>query len=230
MTDNMEVAYDEAHWRLLDRLRGEAVSLIKPLSDRHIEAIAYGSIARGDVNERSDIDVFVPHLPAPSILEALIEEAGTNITHREIVQATPTYAAKGYIYSEERRGYSFPLVPMRPIEREFYGFAGSVNLKQLNAETRVPGVDKRLMLIDPTKTGHMESPIQGKEGTVAKKLGIGVKVVRDRVRTLKRRQRVGRTGVYIKRTLSPEESFGDIYRQLAQTKAPLRRRLRTNKK
>jgi predicted nucleotidyltransferase len=230
MTDNREVAYDEAHWRLLDRLRSEAASLIKPLSDRHIEAIAYGSIARGDVNERSDIDIFVPHLPAPSILEALIEEAGTNVTHREIVQATPTYAAKGYIYSEERRGYSFPLVPMRSIEREFYGFAGSVNLKQLNAETRVPGVDKRLLLIDPTKTGHMESPIQGKEGTVAKKLGIGVKVVRDRVRTLKRRQRVGRTGVYIKRTLSPEESFGDIYRQLAQTKAPLRRRLRTNKK
>jgi len=37
-----------------------------PLSERHIEAIAYGSIARGDVNPTSDIDIFIPTPPAPA--------------------------------------------------------------------------------------------------------------------------------------------------------------------
>jgi len=104
---------------------------MRPLSERHLEALAYGSVARGDVGEGSDIDVFVPKPPSPTVLEALIERAGIPITHREIVQATPTYAAKGYAYVEENKGYSFPLVDLRTVEREFYSFAGSVTLGQI---------------------------------------------------------------------------------------------------
>lgn len=226
MTDRMEVVYDEERWSLFRRLRSEAGDLMHPLSAHHLEAFAYGSVARGDVGEGSDIDIFVPRPPSPTVLEVLIERAGIPITHREIVQATPTYAAKGYMYSEEGRGYSFPLVELRTVEREFYSFAGSVTLGQIEGGERVPGVDKRLMLIEPTEAGHTESPVAGREGMVAKTLGIGVTAVLDRVRTLRRRERVGRTGLYLQRDLAPGESFGDVYRRLARRRPPLRRRMR----
>lgn len=200
---------------------------MSPLSERHIEAFAYGSIARGDVNPTSDIDIFVPNPPAPALLQAYIETAGIRPTHREIVQATPTYAAKGYIYTGENRSYSFPLVPFRTFEREFYDFAGSINKKEIQENNRVPGVDKRLFLIRPTILGHTETPITGMEGTVAKILGIGTTAVQDRVRTLLRRKKIGRTGVYLKYTLSTDETFGDTYNRLARTRPPLRRRTRS---
>ena len=199
---------------------------MRPLADRHIQTLAYGSIARGDVNPTSDIDIYTPSPPAPSLLQTLIESAGIHPTHREIIQATPAYAAKGYIHVAENRSYSFPLVPLNTREAEFYGFAGSITPRQLRENTRVPGVDKRLMLIQPTPEGHTETPIQGIEGTVAKTLGIGTAAVQDRARTLRRRQKIGRTGVYLKHTLTPEESFGDTYQQLARTRPALRRRTR----
>jgi predicted nucleotidyltransferase len=199
---------------------------MQPLTDRHIKAIAYGSIARGDVNPASDIDIYVPDPPAPALLQILIEAQGIPTTHREIVQATPAYAAKGYIHVAENRSYSFPLVPLNTRETEFYGFAGSITHSQIQEKTRVPGVDKRLVLIQPTPRGHTETPIQGTEGTVAKTLGIGTAAVHDRVRTLRRRQKIGRTGVYLKHTLSPEESFGETYQRLARTRPALRRRTR----
>ena len=77
-----------------------------------------------------------------------------------------------------------------------------------------------------TDMGHAESPVPGREGLVAKTLGVGLTAVLDRVRTLRRRDRVGRTGLYLQRTLAPEESFGDVYRQLARRRPPLRRRMR----
>ena len=226
MKDRIEVVYDDDRWRLFGRMRSETADLMRPLTAHHLEPIAYGSIARGDVDEGSDIDIFVPRPPPPTILETLIERAGINVAHREIVQATPSYAAKGYIYVEERLGYSFPLVDLRTVELEFYGFAGSVDQHQVEGGARATGVDKRLMLIEPTEEGHIESSILGREGETAKTLGVGVTVVLDRVRTLRRRERVGRTGVYLKRTLAPGESFGDVYQKLARRKPPLRRRLR----
>lgn len=226
MTDNIEVEYTQEHWELLSRLRDEAQALTRPLAEAHIEALVYGSIARGDVHIGSDVDVFIPSPPAPTILEILINRTGIQTAHREIIQATPTYAAKGYIHAAENRSYSFPLVQLRTHEREFYDFAGSLTPKQLQDGTRVPGVDKHLKLIEPTERGHTETPIQGREGVVAKTLGVGVTIVLDRVRTLQRRERIGRTGVYIKRPLAPDETFGDVYQQLARTRPALRRRMR----
>lgn len=226
MADLVKVVYDEARWQLLRRLRSEAANLMLPLATNHVESIAYGSIARGDVSEGSDVDIFIPRPPAPTLLEALVERTGITATTREIVQATPTYAAKGYIYIGENRSYSFPLVRLRTVEREFYDFAGSINLNGIKKDIRVPGVDKRLKLIEPTEKGHVESPILGREGAVAKVLGIGVTVVLDRVRTLRRRERVGRTGVYIKQILAPDQSFGDAFQQLARRRPAMRRRLR----
>jgi hypothetical protein len=221
----IEISYTPKQWSLLETLRKEAKEMIHPLASRHIEALAYGSIARGDVKLTSDIDLFIPHPPTPAILQSLIE-AQKPVIHREIIQATPNYAAKGYIHTAEKRSYSFPLLPLRAYEREFYQFAGSINQHQLREGDRVPGVDKRLILIQPTPTGHTETPVPGREGATAKTLGIGVTAVLDRVRTLRRRDKIGRTGVYIQRTLAPDEGFGEIYDRLARRRPPLRRRLR----
>jgi len=226
LTEQIEIPYDAERWRLFQLMRSEAADMIHPLADHHIDAIAYGSIARGDVSEGSDIDIFIRQPPAVTLIEASLERYGIQVIMREIVQATPSYAAKGYILVGERRSYSFPLVELRTVELEFYGFAGSVDASQIDDGIRVPGVDKRLMLIEPTPSGHVESPIPGREGTVAKILGIGVGVVLDRVRTLRRRERIGRTGVFLKRSLAPEESFGEVFKKLSKSRPAVRRRLR----
>jgi predicted nucleotidyltransferase len=226
LTDKRKIVYNEERWQLFNLLRSEASDMMHPFTSKHISSIAYGSIARGDVSEDSDIDVFIPKPPAPTLIEAVIEQADIKLTSREIVQATPTHAAKGYINLGEKRSYSFPLVDLRTVEFDFHGFAGSISPNQLEQGFRVSGVNKRIMLIEPTKWGHIESPVEGKEGTVAKKLGIGINVVLERVRILRRREKVGRTGVYLKRSLAPNESFGEVFKKLAEDRPAIRRRLR----
>ena len=224
--DELNVVYTDGHWRLLRRLRAEAAEMMKPLDEAHIEAVVYGSIARGDVSEGSDVDVWIPSPPSPTFVQAILERSGVRVRRREIIQATPSYAAKAYLYTEPDRGYSLPLVRLRASEDEFYRYAGSLGSRELKAEARVPGVDKRLMLIEPTETGHRESSIQGREGYVAGLLGVETRIVQERVRTLERRGKVGKTGVYIKRVLADDEDFGAVFRQLAASKPALRRRIR----
>ena len=221
-----QIIYFEEHWSNLRDLREIAVNMMKPLIEAHIYCIVYGSIARGDVTATSDIDVYISTPPSPTLIEATLESAGIKISSREIVQATPSYAAKAYIYIDDLRSYSFPLVPLRPDEEDFTGFAGRINYEQLLNNIRVPGVNKNLLLIEPNELGHIETPIEGIEGIVAKKLGVDTRIVFQRERTLKRREKVGRTGVYIKRQLAPDESFGAVFNQLAKSDSAIRRRLR----
>ena len=153
------------------------------------------------------------------------DAAGFEILRRVMVQATPSYAVKAYVEVGEGRSFSFPLVKLRPVEAEFYRFAGSLSLEELRRGLRVPGVDKRLMLIEPTERGHVESSVVGREGYVASRLGIDVRTVLDRVRALTRRDEVGRTGVFLKRELAPGECFEDVLRRLADRNPAVRRRL-----
>ena len=83
----------------------------------------------------------------------------------------------------------------------------------------MPGVDKRLMLIEPTPRGHVESPVAGREGQVARLLGVDTRIVTERVRTLERRRSVGRTGVFLKHTLEPGEGFGEALHRLSLQQA-----------
>jgi uncharacterized protein len=225
LSDRVEVRYGEERWALLRSLRGETSALMRPLVAAHIDCLTYGSLARGDVKPTSDVDIFLPSPPSPELIEAALERAGIRSSEREIIQATPGYAAKGYVYISERRCYSFPLVPLLPTERDFYSFAGSVDLKQLEDGTRVPGVDKRLMLIEPTPGGHVESAVTGREGEIARLLGVDVRIVMERVRTLERRRAVGRTGVYLKHILESDEGFGEALHRLSLSRPAVRKRL-----
>jgi len=224
----VEVRYGKERWALLSEMRNEAKRMMGALGAFHIGSIAYGSIARGDVSKTSDVDIFVSNPPSPSLIETAIEASRLPVLQREIIQATPSYAAKGYIEVGEKRSFSFPLVKLRTVEIDFYRFAGAVSLEQVEAGTRVPGVDKRLMFIEPTPWGHVENPVVGQEGKVANLLGISVKAVLDRVRTLTRREKVGRTGVFLKRVLAPEEGFGEVFQRLSSQKPAVRRRTKTS--
>ena len=222
----IEVIYSDEHWILLKEKRSQALELMKPLHDAHIRSTVYGSIARGDITKTSDIDIFIHTMVSPTIIEATLETNRIHYSQRLIIQATPSYVAKAYIMIDENHGYSFPLIPMRASESEFPRFAGQLSYEKLQDGKRVNGVNKELNLIEPNEKGHTSSSIQGMEGKVAKKLGVDTKIVHERVRTLERRGRVGRTGVYIKRELGPEESFGQVFEDLSKSKPGLRRRIR----
>jgi predicted nucleotidyltransferase len=221
------VIYDVERWNLLEEFRQKSERIMEALEAFHLESIVHGSIARGDVNKKSDIDVFISSQPSSFLVETALEKAGISINRRLIVQATPTYAMKAYIEIDENSSVSFPLMKMRKVEREFYRFGGEVTLVNLRENVRVCGVDKRLMLIEPTKKGDRESTVIGREEQVAKLLGISVETVFDRAHALLRRDEVGRTGVFIEKELSSNENFEMALKRIADQNPAVRRRLRT---
>jgi predicted nucleotidyltransferase len=223
----LEVVYDAERWNLLEEFRQKSERIMEALEVFHLESIVHGSIARGDVNKKSDIDVFIPSQPSSFLVETALEKVSISINRRLIVQATPTYAMKAYIEIDENTSVSFSLMKMRKVESEFYKFGGEVTLENLREDVRVCGVNKRLMLIEPTKKGHRESTIIGREEQAAKLLRISVETVLDRVHALLRRDEVGRTGVFIEKELSSSETFEMALKRLADHNPAVRRRLKT---
>jgi predicted nucleotidyltransferase len=220
-----EIVYRSDRWILLQQLRNKATKIMKPLDKSYLENFVHGSIARGDVSRKSDIDIFITSDQSSFSVETALEKAGIPVRKRFVVQATPTHAMKAHIEIEERTSVTFPLMKMRKVEREFYRFGGEANREQLEKGTRVVGVDKRLMLIEPTEEGHMESTVAGREEQVAKILGISAETVSDRVHALIRRDEIGRTGVFIKEELAEEETFEMALKRLAAKNPAVRRRL-----
>jgi predicted nucleotidyltransferase len=221
-----EVTYGSARWAKLNELREMAKPVMTALAFSHLNAVIHGSLARGDVKEGSDVDIFIAGVQNSFVVETAIEKARIRINSRFLVQATPNYAMKAHIEINEAVSVSFPLMDMRRVEREFYRYGGEADLGQLQANVRVAGVDKRLMLIEPTLTGHVESSIMGREEYVAKLLGISAETVLDRVHALTRRDTVGRTGVFVKRELAPEETFEGSLKRLVEANPAVRRRQR----
>ncbi len=217
--DMRKVIYDDAHWSRLSKLRKRAFDVMSALKATRLSSYVYGSVARGDVSESSDIDIIIPSVVASYKIELAI----TNYIRRELVQATPSSVLKGHIHLDENTVITFPLFKMMQRERDFYAWGGMVNASQIENDIRVPGVDKRLMLIEPTKDGHIESGVIGHESMVCKKLDVAPSIAQERVRVLTRRDTVGRTGVYITRALHPDESFEEVAKQLQDEDPALRR-------
>ena len=228
--ERIEVHYDKQHWQQLKTLRSEAAKIIEILERANIVAITHGSIARGDITAKSDIDIFLPNPSSSFKIETTLERANIQINRRLIVQATPYYAVKGYIEINKQQAVSFPLAKMRRVERDFYRFGGEIALATLKKDKRVAGVDKRLMLIEPTEKGHIESSIIGREEAIAKLLRASLETVYDRVHALLRRDKIGRTGVFIEKELTSDETFEMALKKLAETKPEVRRRLRLYEK
>lgn len=222
--DQIEIFYDPNHWSLLETKRRLALSLMNKLAKNNISSILYGSICRGDISESSDIDIFIPYLISSFQIESALLKENLNIYEKRIVQATPKHLIKGHIYLDELTCVTFPLTSIREREFEFIKFGGSLLLDQLKEGKRVPGVDKRLILVDPTEKGHIESPIVGFESIVAKKIGVDIELVKERIRILTTRDKKGRTGVYLNIELAADENFEEVFKQLKDRDPVIRRR------
>ena len=224
--EQKEVTYNAGHWEILEQLRKRSLQIMKNLESCHLQATVHGSLARGDVTQTSDIDIFIFNPGSSFAVETALERSGFQVLERKLIQATPLYALKGYIELDGQTSLSFPLVKMRQVEKEFYRFGGEATVSVLEKNQRVLGVDKRLMLIEPTTKGHIETAVVNKEKEVAKLLGISPNTIFDRVRALLRRDKVGRTGVYIEKELNSEQTFEQAMKKLADSNPAVRRRIR----
>lgn len=227
LPDVKEVVYDSTHWTLLQKLRGKAVKIMDALAARSLSSAVYGSVARGDVNKKSDVDVIIPYATSSHKVELALRMGGLQIFSRRIAQATPSHTPKAHIYLDavDETCLTFPLTSFRSLELEFYRFGGFQQVEEIKTEKRVPGCDKRLRLIQPTQTGHVESLIRGREREVARIVGVGVRIVEERIRVLTRRERVGRTGIVFSRDLEEDEVFEEALKQVSDTNPIIRRRL-----
>lgn len=225
------VFYDSVHWELLRGFRSKACRLMEALEARSIVSAVYGSVARGDVDRSSDVDIIIPRVTSSSSVELALEIGGFRFFSRRIAQATPGHTPKAHIYLDplEKVCVTFPLAPFRPLELEFYRFGGLLGLEGLGEGRRVPGCDKRLMLIQPTEKGHLESPVIGRESEVADIVGVRVEVVEERVRVLKRRGEIGRTGIVFQIDLEESEVFEEVLKRAADSNPIVRRRLRMSR-
>ncbi len=221
-----KIFYSPDRWKILSKKRDKAKFVLKILEEIGIIAYAYGSIARGDIRQGSDIDIIIiePTLPL-SLLEEHLSAYLDSPLFREITQATPQSTPKYYIHFRDRITVSLPIGKLREKEEEFYKFGGEVSLSGILSGIRVPGVNKKLKLVVPNKEGHLEYPVKGYEGAVAKVLGIRRESVEERVRVLTKRSIVGTTGLYLNYRLMPRESFEEAVLRLKRQKKGFRKRL-----
>lgn len=224
--DSRRIIYNERHWRLLRDLRIRASRLMESLEGEGVRTLLVGSVARGDVRATSDIDVVIPSYTPTFLVENALIESGFGIARKVVVQATPLHAIKASIYLDDRTLVTIPLSKLSPLEQEFYSFAGSIGLEGIREQRRVPGVNKRLLLVLPVDEGHIEFSIVGREPEVARILGISLDTVLERERMLLRRDEVGRTGTYLKLQLPPEENIEDLLRRHSERNPFLRKKLR----
>lgn len=227
-SEKAHVVYSTSHWERLESLRNRATKVIYALASWSQTAITHGSVARGDVDDNSDVDVLIPSTANTQLVEAAIETSGFTITSREIAQATPSHSPKAHIFLdlEQITSVTIPLTPFRSLESEFYAFGGTVTLRQIQEKTRSPGCTKNLLLIEPVADGHFESPVVGRESEVARLLGVSVAIVNERSRVLTRRDTIGRTGIYLRIPVRDGESFEEVLRSKTDSDPAVRRTLR----
>ncbi|MFX1465640.1 MAG: nucleotidyltransferase domain-containing protein [Promethearchaeota archaeon] len=225
--DRVEIIYTDDVWKLLKEKRGRTIQIIECLNHYNIRSFVHGSVARGSVSQESDIDVVIPYvIPSFSVELALREGLGINVFQkREIVHATPYHTPKAHILIDELTTVTFPLTALRSREHEFYAFGGKLDLNELKTGKRVPGVDKRLILIEPSANGHYEWPIFGRESEAARIIGVSINIVEERVKILLRRDDIGRTGTYLKRMLQKDEIFEEVFKRIIDSDPVVRRRV-----
>ncbi len=220
-----EVIYDEERWSILWEKRAAALRIMEALLRAGIDSIVYGSVARGDVHRLSDVEVYIPRPVSPVLAETIIEREFGGWIKREVVQATPSYVPKGYIYIDELSIVSFPLAETLKSEAVFYDIAGKLNLDGVRRRDRVAGMNKALKVVIPTSYGHSEFPAEKDPELAANLIGVDPLDLRKRINVLVRRREHGKTGVYSKIVLEEGESFSSVLNQLLDRNPRIRRRI-----
>ena len=217
-----EVRYDEARWTLLEGLRERAAAVQRALP---VDSVAYGSVARGDVHPASDVDIVLLDPVASFEVELALEGVG-HAVDRRITIASPGSVPKANVELEDGTHVGWPLLAPRDRESGFYRFGGSIDARASGSRDRVPGVSKRLLLIVPTDGGHVESSVVGAEVEAARALDLPMEVVAERVRVLKRRDSVGRTGIFRSVPVGEGATFEQVLDGLANSNPTVRRQMR----
>ena len=216
------VVYDEGRWTRLEELRERAASVQRVIPG---DSLTYGSVARGDVGPGSDVDVVVLD-PVPSYSIELALGEGFTIAERRLTIASPNSVPKANVELTDGSTVSWPLLPQRYREEGFYRFGGAIDAASDPPGLRVPGVSKRLLLIEPIPEGHRETSVVGSEVETSRVLDLSLDVVEERVRVLSRRDRVGRTGVFRSIVLDEGATFEQELASLSDTNPAVRRQVR----
>lgn len=214
--------YNEEEHNSLHRLRDKAKFLLLKLEEKGIKAFVHGSVARGDVTNKSDIDIFIPYNISSFRLDLIDIFANAE---RRIIMGTPNSNIKGLLTISEEISVSFPLTPPTEREVEFYLFSGSVYLKEILVNTFVPGVTKQLLLIEPAINGYWYSSILNNKKRAIKCLKISQRMIDERIRVLIRRDKIGRTGKFLDHLLAPNDNFEQTLHQLSSHNVIIRRKL-----
>ena len=226
LRDHFEkIIYSKEDWILFKQKRKNALNLLEMFAKEGFNPIVHGSVARGDIHENSDIDiVFFQKIP-PFQIELVLEKNNYKNYFREIIMATPVDSIKLYIHLSELDCITLPLSRLDKKNMEFYDFGGKIDIKQLKSDVRVMGIDKRLVLIKPNSQGHEEISIIGNEANIAKEVGISIGTLNERKKVLLRREKYGRTGVFLKRSIQINETTEDVLKSLAKKKSIIRKKL-----
>lgn len=218
--DEREIVYPPERWQYLREKREKALRIMERLEgfDPHV----YGSVARGDVRKDSDIDIVIPYKVQGYLVELALEGL---VSRRRIVMATPWHLIKGVIEIDEETTVTFPLVNPCDRELEFYRWGGMIDIEGVRSNRRVPGVNKKLILIIPTEKGHIEREVFGRESEVAKFLGVSIGTVEERVKILTRRDSIGRTGIYINEEVPDWMGFEEALKIIADRDPNVRRKV-----
>ena len=226
LRDHFEkITYSKEDWILLRQKRNYAINLLDMFVKEGFNPFIHGSIARGDIHENSDIDlIFFQQIP-PFQIELILEKNGFKNYFREIIMATPLDSIKLYIHLSELENITLPLSKFEKKTMEFYDFGGKMDMHQLKLDVRLTGIDKRLVLIKPNSQGHEEISIIGNEVNAAKEVGISINTLNERKKVLLRREKYGRTGVFLKRHLQINETTEEVLKKLADGKSIIRKKL-----
>jgi predicted nucleotidyltransferase len=226
LRDHFEkIKYSKDDWNLLHKKREHAIKLLGMFAKEGLNPYVHGSIARGDTHESSDIDIVFFHQVPSFQIELILNKNGYNNYFREIIMATPSDSIKFYIHLSELECISLPLSKFERKSLEFYDFGGKLDIHQLKTEIRVPGIDKRLVLIKPNSEGHEEFSIIGNEANAAKDVGISIDTINEREKVLLRREKHGKTGVFLKRPIQMNETTEEVLKKLAKRKSIIRKKL-----
>ncbi|MCF2139176.1 MAG: nucleotidyltransferase domain-containing protein [Candidatus Lokiarchaeota archaeon] len=217
--------YSQAHWNLLQTFRSRAIKIVSYLEKAGFPTLTYGSIARGDISVQSDIDILLlTHLPSYQ-LELALDASSYKIIRKYLVQSTPNDLIKLVYELPENIHLIILMTKLSSLGYDFYNFGGALTSNELTQNIRKPGVNKDLLLIEPTPDGHISSPIIDRQDEIAKILGISDQMVRQRIRVLQRRKKKGRTGVFLHQELELDENAEARLYQIARVNRLVRRRL-----
>lgn len=217
--------YSETEWDLFVSFQKKALEILRELEERGLTGgFVHGSVARGDVKVTSDIDVYLP-LAIPSFRIDLLPTF--HDAERRITMATPNSVIRGVLSRNDNVSLSFPLTAANERDIEFFRFSGLVNRGQLKKQQRTPGVTKKLILIEPEGNGYWQTPILEDKKRVGQLLGISQRIIDERVRVLNRRDKIGRTGVFINVQIQPDENYEQALKNLMDRNPIVRRALKS---